>query len=121
MSPLHILIVEDEAIIALGLELAALDCGAVVAGSVGSAAAAMDLLDTMRIDAAILDANLADGEASPVAERLIAQSTPFIFHSATGIPSGLRAGYPDLTIVRKPARADWVLSRLMREIAGSRH
>jgi DNA-binding response OmpR family regulator len=121
MSPLHILIVEDEAIIALGLELAALDCGAVVAGSVGSAAAAMELLDHMRIDAAILDANLADGEASPIAERLMAQSTPFIFHSATGIPAGLRAGYPALTIVHKPARPEWVLSRLMREIAESRH
>jgi DNA-binding response OmpR family regulator len=121
MSLLHILIVEDEAIIALGLELAALDLGAIVAGSVGSAAAAMHLLDCTRIDAAILDANLEDGEASPIAERLMAQSTPFIFHSATGIPAALRAGYPDLTIVRKPARPEWVLSRLMQEIAGARH
>ncbi|MDH7972405.1 response regulator [Sphingomonas sp. AR_OL41] len=121
MSPLHILIVEDEAMIALGLELAALDLGAIVAGSVGSAAAAMLLLDSTRIDAAILDANLEDGEASPVAERLMAQSTPFIFHSATGIPAALRAGYPDLTIVRKPARPEWVLSRLFEEIAGAQH
>ena len=117
-APRHILIAEDEAIIALGLELAVLDSGSSVAGPVASAAAAMALLDHTRIDAAILDANLEDGEASSIAERLIAQSTPFVFHSATGIPSALRAEHPDLAIVPKPARPEWVLSRLLREIDG---
>ena len=110
------MIVEDEAIIALGLELAVLDIGGVVAGPVASAAAALHLLDVMRVDAAILDAHLEDGEASPIAERLMAGSTPFIFHSATGIPRGLLAGYPDLAIVRKPARPEWVVSRLLEEV-----
>lgn len=113
---LHIMIVEDEAITALGLELAVLDIGGSVVGPVASAAAALQLLDTMQVDAAILDANLEDGEASPVAERLMAASIPFIFHSATGIPRGLLAGYPDLAIVRKPARPEWVVLRLLQTL-----
>ena len=113
---LHIMIVEDEAIIALGLELAAVELGMVVTGMVGSAAEAMHLLDVARVDAAILDANLEDGEASPVAIRLMAESTPFVFHSATGIPATLRSRFPDLAFVPKPARPERVLSRLLREI-----
>ena len=110
------MIVEDEAIIALGLELAVLDIGGTVAGPFASGLAALHLLDMMQVDAAILDANLEDGEASPVAERLMAASIPFIFHSATGIPRGLLDGYPDLAIVRKPARPEWVVSRLLEEV-----
>lgn len=117
--PIHIMIVEDEAITALGLELAVLDIGGVVAGPVSSIAAALHLLDRERIDAAILDANLEDGDARRVAERLMAQSTPFIFHSGTGIPLGLRAVYPDLPIMGKPARPERVVSRLLEEMRGS--
>jgi DNA-binding response OmpR family regulator len=115
-SGFHVMIVEDEAITALGLELAVLDAGGVVAGPVASAAAALHLLDVARVDAAILDANLEDGEASPVAEWLMAASIPFIFHSATGIPHRLLAGCPGLAIVPKPARPEWVVSRLLEEV-----
>lgn len=82
-SPQHILIVEDEPLIAMMLEdfLDALNKR--VAGVADTIATALELVGKGGIDGAILDVNLRSGELSwPVADALAASGIPFLL--ATG-------------------------------------
>lgn len=78
----NVLIVEDEMLLALMLEDLLLDSGhrVVHANSLGDAMAA---IERERFDAAILDINVNGKDVFPVAERLRAMSTPFVFASAS--------------------------------------
>lgn len=74
---LKVLVVEDQALIAMDLEAVLRDFGCVVMGLVPSAAGALAFLRAKRPDAVLLDVNLSDGSAAPVAEALAAAGVPF--------------------------------------------
>ena len=74
---------------------------------------ALDLLHTNAVDAAILDANLPDGDVTPVAEQLIDRNVPFIINTGVAVPLQLRR-FPGLLVFRKPTPS----SRLIRVLAG---
>ena len=74
----RILIVEDEALVAMLVEDALLDAGAEVIGPVATVAEALSLLDTASPDAAVLDLNLAGETSTPVADVLAAQGVQSI-------------------------------------------
>ena len=75
---LRILIVEDEALIAMAYEDLLADLGCEVVGPAPSVAQALAILATDRPSAALLDVNL-DGEISaPVAARLHRSGIPFL-------------------------------------------
>ncbi|WP_354266740.1 response regulator [Bradyrhizobium sp. I1.7.5] len=79
----HLLIVEDEYMIAAELARALQDRGANVIGPAGSVEDALQLLEAERqIDGAVLDINLGGERAYPVADALRARAVPFVF--ATG-------------------------------------
>ena len=82
---------EDEALVALTLQASVEDAGGTVVEPVGSVRAAMALLETDDIAAAILDVQLSDGEVTPVAAALCALGIPVIFQSGVGLPPGLSA------------------------------
>jgi two-component SAPR family response regulator len=78
-----ILIVEDQAFIALEIEDAVRRKGADVVGSAARLSEALTLIETASWDAALLEMKLANGEAVyPVAERLHAKGVPFAFLTA---------------------------------------
>jgi CheY-like chemotaxis protein len=77
LSRCNILIVEDQAIIALDLESAVEKSNGQVIGPASTVREALKLLHTNEVDAAILDANLPDGDVTPVAEQLIVAGIPF--------------------------------------------
>jgi DNA-binding response OmpR family regulator len=77
-----ILVVEDEAIIALDLETSLSDAGYTVLVA-SSCAAALGILSTWRPDAAILDVQLRDGDCEDVATSLATAGVPFIVHTGT--------------------------------------
>jgi DNA-binding response OmpR family regulator len=81
----RILVVEDEAVIALLIEQNLLDLGCQVVGPVGSLAAALTLARDEDIDGAILDVTIRGGKVYPVAEIL----------RSRGIPLVLASGYAD--------------------------
>ncbi|WP_207540370.1 response regulator [Sabulicella rubraurantiaca] len=81
-GPCQVLVVEDEAVIALQLELILTDAGFVVIGPAPTVAAAMALLASQRPDAAVLDVNLHGERVTPVAEALTAMGVPFVLSSA---------------------------------------
>jgi CheY-like chemotaxis protein len=90
---LRILLVEDEAMIALDLEFALQAAGYHVVGPVAGLAQAVALLRTEAIDAALLDVNL-NGELSfPLAELLAERKIPFVFltgYAEVVVPKPLR-------------------------------
>ena len=92
----HLLVVEDEYMIAMDIAHTLEELGAEVVGPAGSVADALLLVqdEDSRIDAAVLDINLRDERVFPVAEALIARGVPFVFatgYDASVIPSAYAA------------------------------
>jgi len=83
-SPRHILVVEDEALVALELQLSLTEAGFAVLGPAPTVAAALALLAKHRPDAAVLDASLRGERVTPVAEALARLGVPFVLASAYG-------------------------------------
>lgn len=102
-SGLHLLVVEDEAMVALMVEdiLTDLGCRDVeVAGTV-SQGLAMVAHPTAPLDAAILDVNLGGEKVYPVAEALSAKGIPFIFATGYGI-AGIAEDFSHIPALAKP-------------------
>ena len=112
-----ILIVEDEPFIALELKASIEDAGGKVVGPVGSVQAALELLKTDVIAAAILDVQLSDGNVTPVATALIAVGIPVVFQSAVNLPSDLRRQCPDVAYYKKPVSTQLVLGKIVQLIS----
>jgi DNA-binding response OmpR family regulator len=79
LAGLEILLVEDEAIIALMVEDLLPDLGCARVWHASRIDAALKLIEERRPGAAILDVNLGGNVVFPVAERLEAAGTPFVF------------------------------------------
>jgi CheY-like chemotaxis protein len=67
-------IVEDEPFVALMLQPMVEDAGGDLVGAVGTASAALTLVQSNAIAAAILDVHLSDRDVSPVAEVLVSKA-----------------------------------------------
>ncbi len=76
---LRILLVEDQAMIAMAMEQHLRDLGCAVVGPVARLDAALLLARQEELDAAILDVDLGGIKVYPVAEALRARSIPFMF------------------------------------------
>ena len=87
----RILVVEDESLVAMLLETILEDMGAEPVGAISTVQEALEVVaDDPRLDAALLDVNVAGKEVFPVAEALKAKGVPFVF--STGYGEG---GLPD--------------------------
>ena len=96
-----ILVVEDEALVAMLVEDALLDAGFGVLGPAATVEEALALLDRETPDAVVLDLNLAGETSTPVADRLAARGIPYVIatgYGATGLPSG----HQDALVLAKP-------------------
>ena len=114
----RVLIVEDEALIALELSDIVEGSQGEVVGPFRTNREAISLLDHEAVDAAILDLNLADGEATPTAERLVAAGVPILVCTAGVLPRAMRLMWPDLPVHRKPVRAERLVHAL-HELCGA--
>ncbi len=101
---LRVLVVEDEALIAMMIEDYLLDMGHEVVGPVSRLEAAVETARSGRFDCAVLDVNLSGRKSFPVAAALDAQSIPFVFATAYGA-DGLGPDYGERPILRKPFSA----------------
>jgi DNA-binding response OmpR family regulator len=118
----RVLIVEDEAIIAMSLADSFEEAGAEVLGPAASVREALSLLDRDEPDAALLDVNLLDGEVTPVALRLLAQGVPILIYTGRGPPAALAVHEPAVPVIIKPARTEILcrtLDRLIRAAASA--
>jgi CheY-like chemotaxis protein len=88
-----VLVVEDEALIAMDLQALLEDAGYRVLGPANSIAAAMALLDGNEPDVALLDVNLGRSDVFGVANELANRNTKLIFltgHTAQKLPEAHR-------------------------------
>lgn len=102
LSGLHLLVVEDEAMVALMVEdiLTDLGCtGVEVAGTVGQGLAMVK--NPRPLDGAILDVNIGGEKVYPVAEALEAKGVPFIFATGYGI-AGISEAFSHVPAIAKP-------------------
>ena len=120
LNGLPILIVEDEALIAIDLAEAIEGVQGQAVGPVATVADALALLDEKTIGAAILDANLLDRDVTPLALALIERGIPFVIHTGTGVPQELAELHPHLPVIPKPARSNRVLAALLQHLSPDR-
>lgn len=97
----RVLIVEDEALIAMLLEEMLADRGFHVAGVAATLEEGEQLADKLDIDAAILDVSLNGSTVFPVAEKLNARNVPFVFTTGYG-EAGLPNQWSDRPVFTKP-------------------
>ena len=107
-APQHILIVEDEPLIAMMLEDFLEVLGKTHAGTADTVEAALALIAAGGIDAAVVDVNLRGGEKSfPVADALAAGGIPFVFATG-GSHDSVADAYRDRPTLPKPFTMDGV-------------
>jgi CheY-like chemotaxis protein len=99
----RVLIVEDEALVAMLLEDMLIDAGYAVSGTVSAIPQALEFVADAAadFDVAILDVNLRGKPIFPVAEALTIAGKPFVF--ATGYGAGsLPEAWRDRPTLQKP-------------------
>ncbi|CAN5288269.1 response regulator [soil metagenome] len=91
--------------------LADLGCKSVT--SVATVVKALALIDAQDFDVALLDMNLNGDDSHPVAEALFARRVPFIY-STGNTDHGLRDGYSDRPVLKKPFKYEELVAILTR-------
>ena len=100
--PIHrILVVEDEALVAMLVEDALEEAGFGVIGPVRSVGQALETLEAERPDAAVLDLNLAGENSVAVADALVARGIPFVVATGYGA-AGLPPTHRNALVLPKP-------------------
>jgi CheY-like chemotaxis protein len=118
-EPRKVLVVEDEALVAMLVEDALVDAGFQVLGPAATVDEALSLLAGERPDAVVLDLNLAGETSTPVADMLAQRGIPYVIATGYGA-SGLPAGHQDAMVLAKPydpAELTSMLGRLCRQAA----
>jgi DNA-binding response OmpR family regulator len=107
----HVLIVEDEWILADLIACALGDAGYEVIGPSADVSDALRRLREKPVDVAILDVHLGDENSFEIAQELMQRRIGFAFlsgYSAKDIP----AGFEDIPLIRKPARIDEICATI---------
>ncbi len=108
----RVLVVEDEALIAMMLSDDLAEAGATVIGPAASVGTALQLIEQAAgdggLDAAVLDLNLGGEMVKPVADHLAAHGVPFLFATGYGVGCDLM-GHGGRQVLQKPFDADQLL------------
>jgi PAS domain S-box-containing protein len=105
----RVLVVEDEAVVAMELARVLTAAGAKVVGPAGTIEEALALLDGQPIDRALLDVNLGGRLITPVAAALTRRRIPFVYLTGYQEPD-----VDDGPILRKPVATSALLGALAR-------
>src|SRR4051794_12748712 len=90
-----VLIVEDEALVALGLKETLSAVGYTIVGPAPTTQKALKLIATETIDVALLDINLGKERVDSVAHALSELVIPFVFSTGYCSPSSLPPAFAD--------------------------
>jgi two-component sensor histidine kinase/CheY-like chemotaxis protein len=108
-----VLLVEDEPLVAMEISSCLSDVGCEVVGPAGSVAGAVALIEAQRIDAALVDANLAGDRVDRLAELLAKRGIPFMFVTGYG-REGLPTAFRETPIIGKPFTREQLLAGVAR-------
>jgi CheY-like chemotaxis protein len=98
----RVLVVEDEALIAMLTCDYLEELGCTIVGPMATTDKALAAIEGEAIDLAVLDINLGNGQTSfPIAKALSVRSTPFMFVTGYG-SGGAKEDFPDARVLAKP-------------------
>ena len=97
-----ILVAEDETIVAWDLCATVEEAGYTVEGPYTDISSAMLAYQKQKPDLAILDVQLGDGNVFPLAEQMMAEDIPVIFHSGNYTPDEVAERFPQSHALAKP-------------------
>jgi CheY-like chemotaxis protein len=98
----HILVVDDEPLVALLIGDCLAELGYQVVGPVAKASEAMRLLEEAQLDGALLDVNLGTGDSFTLADAVRAKGIPLAFITGDASAGALPARFSDLPVLGKP-------------------
>ncbi|MEM6727025.1 MAG: HWE histidine kinase domain-containing protein [Pseudomonadota bacterium] len=98
----HVLIVEDNMIIALDTEEVLHELGAQAVSVAPNVREALATIAHGALTYAILDVNLGSETSAPIADRLAAEGIPFAFATGYGETTALSQSHPDAPVLKKP-------------------
>ncbi|THD65158.1 MAG: response regulator [Bradyrhizobium sp.] len=114
--PGDVLIVEDDPIIALGLEDTILGFGVKTVRTAASVARALDMIADRAPDFALLDVGLVREKSFAIAERLEALQVPFAFVTGYGADVGFPAAFAHKPRLPKPCSLDALQAALKHRL-----
>lgn len=115
-KPLRILIVEDEALVAMMLEDVVADLGHQVVATAGQLTNALECARTLEIDLAILDLNLNGQRTHELAPILAARGVPFVFATGYGA-AGVDPAWSHVPVLQKPFQPRELEAAIARALA----
>ena len=102
LAGLDVLIVEDEALVALNLEMMLEELGCRVVATMMRLEQAESILSSeISADVAVLDVNIGGSPVFPLAEKLAARRVPIVFATGYG-KSGIPENWRDRPVLQKP-------------------
>lgn len=114
-----ILVAEDEPMVAHDLCDTVEEAGFVVEGPFDHASDALLAFEKNKPDLAILDINLHGGTVYSLAEKMMAQDVPVIFHSGHVTSEEVQALYPNAAALAKPCPPNVILDTVQQALEGS--
>lgn len=109
----RILVVEDEALIAVEIEETLMDEDASVMGPCHTLAEARALMQGEAPSAAILDVHMGAELSLPLARELAARGVPFLLYTGQSRAELRQGGWPDWPLVGKPSLPNELLDAVM--------
>jgi DNA-binding response OmpR family regulator len=119
LADARVLIVEDDAIIAMDLETTLGEAGAEVAGPCRTVKDGLIAAAERDLSAALLDIQLGNETVEPVAQLLARQNIPFAFYTGQADTRSIRLNWPERKIISKPARPKAIVNALAEIIRDS--
>ena len=114
LTGLRVLVVEDEMMVSMLIEDMLEDLGCKVVGPASRLEEAMELVNSVELDCAVLDVNLVGQPIFPIADLLRAKGAPFAFATGYG-DAGLRDADKGSPVLQKPFR-EGDLARILGEL-----
>ena len=113
-QPLRVLVAEDEMIVGYDLCATVSEAGYIVEGPFDDLSSAMLAYQKSKPDIAILDIQLGDGIVYPLAEQMMAEDVPVIFHSGQITPAEVATRFPKAQALSKPCPPAAVIDSVQR-------
>jgi DNA-binding response OmpR family regulator len=115
-----ILVIEDEALIALSLTLACAEKGMKVVGPISAFAEAVTLCQSGKFDAAIVDLQLDSPDLFAPCEILPSRSVPFVVYTGCAALDRVKQRFPSAEVCPKPAAPGTVIGLLAAALEAKR-
>lgn len=109
-----VLLVEDQVLIAMDVEMMLSDHGFANVVTANSVSMALEQIETLVPDVAVLDINLGHETSIPVALELYKRNVPFVFATGYDDKTQLPEELVDVPVVRKPYNSETLLDALSR-------